>query len=168
MTTIYWTQQKYNDHAMHIAATSRGLCYVGSPHETIVELKRWANRHFQPFELVQDDAFMQQYVTELGEYWAGKRRNFTFAIDLHGTAFQLAVWEALQTIPYGQTASYSDLARLIGKPQAARAVGAALGANPVMIAIPCHRIIGKNGALTGFGGGLPLKKSLLALEQDNK
>lgn len=101
---------------------------------------------------------------QLGEYFAGARTCFDLALDFHGTDFQKAVWAALLTIPFGQTRSYAEIARQIGKPGAARAVGAANGRNPISIIAPCHRVIGMDGSLTGFAGGLEAKKFLLALE----
>ncbi len=103
-------------------------------------------------------------VAQLFEYFSGSRRQFDLPLDLRGTAFQLAVWEKLLGVPYGETISYGELALEIGKPTAARAVGAAVGANPIPIIVPCHRVIGKTGELVGFGGGLDLKRRLLALE----
>lgn len=101
---------------------------------------------------------------QLSEYFAGSRRDFDLPLDFGGTEFQRSVWEMLLTIPYGETWSYADVANRLGKPSATRAVGAANGQNPIPIVGPCHRVIGKNGSLTGFGGGLPLKEKLLALE----
>ncbi|MEO7073174.1 MAG: methylated-DNA--[protein]-cysteine S-methyltransferase [Rhodanobacter sp.] len=102
---------------------------------------------------------------QLDEYFAGTRRSFDLRLNPHGTPFQLAVWMALRQIPYATTISYGELARRIGKPAASRAVGAANGRNPLSIIVPCHRVIGANGKLTGFGGGLPTKQFLLQLEQ---
>jgi len=104
---------------------------------------------------------------QLQEYFAGERRSFDLALNLSGTEFQLRVLEELQRIPYGETTSYSDIARRIGRPKAMRAVGAANGRNPIPIIIPCHRVIGSGGALTGFGGGLDTKEALLRLEAEN-
>lgn len=101
---------------------------------------------------------------QLHEYFAGQRQQFTLPLAPQGTKFQQTVWQALRTIPYGQTWSYGQLARQIGKPGASRAVGAANGRNPIPIIIPCHRVIGADGSLTGFGGGLPTKIALLQLE----
>jgi methylated-DNA-[protein]-cysteine S-methyltransferase len=102
---------------------------------------------------------------QLKEYFAGKRRTFSLKLDLEGTPFQLKVWKALLTIPFGETRSYAQIASQIGRPRAARAVGAANGRNPVSIVAPCHRVIGSGGTLTGFAGGLEAKARLLALER---
>jgi methylated-DNA-[protein]-cysteine S-methyltransferase len=103
-------------------------------------------------------------IEQLREYFAGERKTFSLTLIPEGTEFQRAVWSELRKIPYGETISYKELADRIGKPKAVRAVGAANGANPIPIIIPCHRVIGNDGSLTGFGGGLPLKKRLLELE----
>jgi methylated-DNA-[protein]-cysteine S-methyltransferase len=103
-------------------------------------------------------------VRQLHEYFAGRREDFDLPLVLDGTDFQLRVWRKLRTIPYGQTISYLQLAEKIGNPKAVRAVGLANGSNPIPIIIPCHRVIGSDGSLTGFGGGLPTKQKLLALE----
>jgi methylated-DNA-[protein]-cysteine S-methyltransferase len=103
-------------------------------------------------------------VEQLAQYFAGQRRRFDLPLAPTGTQFQLRVWQALCAIPYGATLSYGELARRIGNPRASRAVGLANGANPLPIVVPCHRVIGANGALTGFGGGVPIKRALLALE----
>ena len=107
---------------------------------------------------------LDEAARQLDQYFAGKRRKFEVALSMHGTEFQRRVWTALQTIPYGETRSYADVARQIGRPEAVRAVGAANGRNPLSIVVPCHRVIGTSGALTGFGGGLEAKARLLALE----
>jgi methylated-DNA-[protein]-cysteine S-methyltransferase len=101
---------------------------------------------------------------QLKEYFAGKRTSFELPLDFHGTDFQKRVWRALLKIPFGQTRSYAQIARAVGKPTAMRAVGAANGRNPISIIAPCHRVIGKDGTLTGFAGGLKAKAHLLALE----
>jgi len=103
-------------------------------------------------------------VGQLQEYFAGVRRVFELTLAPQGTPFQLTVWQALRKIPYGETLSYGELAQRIGAPGAARAVGLANGANPLPIIVPCHRVIGADGSLTGFGGGLPIKRALLSLE----
>lgn len=111
--------------------------------------------------------FEERVAEELKEYFAGKRRTFTFPLEPEGTAFEKRVWKALEKIPYGETRTYSDVARSIGNPTAARAVGAANGRNPIPIVVPCHRVVAAGGKLGGFGGGLPLKKKLLSLEGAN-
>jgi methylated-DNA-[protein]-cysteine S-methyltransferase len=107
---------------------------------------------------------LREALKQLREYFAGRRTEFDLPLSPEGTAFQRTVWKHLQKIPYGQTISYGELARRVGNPKASRAVGAANGKNPIPIVIPCHRVIGANGTLTGFGGGLPIKKALLDLE----
>jgi len=107
---------------------------------------------------------IQVYLRELEEYFAGVRKQFTFPLDLRGTEFQLACWRALIEIPYGETRTYADIARAIGKPQACRAVGMANNRNPVAIVVPCHRVIASDGTLCGYGGGLEIKRKLLELE----
>ena len=115
-------------------------------------------------EWQRSEAPFREAVAQLEAYFAGRLRAFDLRLAPEGTAFQQQVWRALQTIPYGETLSYSGVARRIGKPAAVRAVGAANGRNPIPIVIPCHRVIGADGSLTGFGGGLPIKRKLLALE----
>jgi methylated-DNA-[protein]-cysteine S-methyltransferase len=107
---------------------------------------------------------LRQTTAELREYMAGQREEFTVPLELTGTEFQREVWQELCKIPYGKTCRYIDIANAIGKPKAVRAVGAANGSNPVPIIVPCHRVIGSDGTLTGYGGGLPLKRRLLQLE----
>ena len=111
-----------------------------------------------PFEIVR---------RQLAEYFAGERKDFDLPLSLSGTEFQVAVLKALQQIPYGETMSYGAVAKQIGRPKAVRAVGAANGRNPIPIIVPCHRVIGTSGDLTGFGGGLDTKAALLRLEAEN-
>jgi methylated-DNA-[protein]-cysteine S-methyltransferase len=118
-------------------------------------------------ELIEDEQHPVLVKTErqLCEYFAGKRKVFSIALDMRGTRFQKDVWEALLAIPFGETRSYGQLAQQLGNPRATRAVGAANGRNPVSIIVPCHRVIGSSGKLTGFAGGLDAKAHLLSLEQ---
>ena len=111
-----------------------------------------------------DNEVLQAAEAQLGEYFAGRRQRFELPLAPQGTAFQREVWQTLAEIPYGATWSYRDLAQRIGRPSAMRAVGAANGRNPLPIVLPCHRVIGADGGLTGFGGGLPTKELLLRLE----
>ncbi|MED0770476.1 methylated-DNA--[protein]-cysteine S-methyltransferase [Bacillus siamensis] len=163
-TMIYWTRFTWNDWRLYTAATSKGLCFIGSNHGNFEELVQWAGKAMPEYRLVRDDEKLASYTAELSEYIKNGRAVFSVPLDLYGTEFQLAVWKALMDIPYGETYSYSDIAEMIRKPSAVRAVGAAIGKNPVLITVPCHRVIGKNGKLTGFRGGLEMKKQLLALE----
>ena len=119
-----------------------------------------------PTQLKEDakHPLLEEAAQQIGQYFAKKRTEFSLPLDLRGTQFQLAVWRSLQKIPYGQTLSYAEQAALIGRPKAARAVGRANGANPLPIILPCHRVLGSNKSLTGFGGGLDLKLKLLRLE----
>jgi O-6-methylguanine DNA methyltransferase len=107
---------------------------------------------------------LRAYVEQLEEYFAGNRREFSFALDLRGTDFQLACWRALLAIPYGETRSYGDIARTVGRPYGFRAVGMANNRNPLAIVVPCHRVIASDGTLCGYGGGLEIKRRLLELE----
>jgi len=116
----------------------------------------------------EDPPAFAPVIGELEEYFAGKRERFEVPLAFAGTAFQREVWQALVAIPYGETVSYKQLAERIGRPRAVRAVGAANGANPIPIIVPCHRVVGHDGSLTGFGGGLPLKRRLLELESRQK
>jgi methylated-DNA-[protein]-cysteine S-methyltransferase len=117
-----------------------------------------------PCAWLKDAAPFERAVAQLGEYFAGTRRAFRLQLEPEGTPFQLAVWRALREIPYGETLSYGTLARRLGQVNGARAVGLANGSNPLPIIVPCHRVIGADGSLTGFGGGLYIKRALLALE----
>lgn len=114
---------------------------------------------------IQNPKPMKEAIRQLKAYFAGKLQDFDLPLSPQGTPFQLGVWKRLCDIPYGETISYGELARRIGNPNASRAVGLANGSNPIPIIIPCHRVIGSNGKLTGYGGGLPIKEKLLALER---
>ncbi|MGY4795934.1 methylated-DNA--[protein]-cysteine S-methyltransferase [Lysinibacillus fusiformis] len=163
--TLYWSLLKFEDWHFSIASTSMGLVFVGSQNKSFEELFEWAKKRFPGSPLVEDEEKLEPYVIEIIQYLKGKRKTFTVPLAYVGTPFQLAVWQALCEIPYGQTKSYTDIAHAINKPAAVRAVGAAIGANPVLLTIPCHRVTGKNGSLTGYRGGLEMKKLLLDLEK---
>ncbi|MGW2345955.1 methylated-DNA--[protein]-cysteine S-methyltransferase [Streptomyces sp. NPDC001661] len=124
-------------------------------------------RHRPPQETfgTRDDRPFGQAIDQLNAYFAGELREFDLPLDLHGTPFQRSVWAQLQRIPYGETRTYGELAEVLGKPAASRAVGLANGKNPVGVIVPCHRVIGANGDLTGYGGGLDRKRRLLAFER---
>ncbi|WP_315900038.1 methylated-DNA--[protein]-cysteine S-methyltransferase [Ferrimonas balearica] len=119
-------------------------------------------------EWEHDPEALAPYLTQLREYFSGERKAFSFPLSVTGTEFQQKVWRALCAIPYGKIVSYRDIARLIGRPSAVRAVGAANGRNPLHVVIPCHRVVATSGALTGYAGGLSAKQKLLLLEQKRR
>jgi methylated-DNA-[protein]-cysteine S-methyltransferase len=125
-------------------------------------------RRIEPSWLPDTGGELTKVRTELDRYFAGRLREFSTPLAFEGTPFQTQVWRELCRIPYGETISYLELAKRIDNPKAVRAVGMANGANPIAIIVPCHRVIGSNGSLTGFGGGLPVKKALLALERGER
>ncbi|WP_421210207.1 methylated-DNA--[protein]-cysteine S-methyltransferase [Aeromonas enteropelogenes] len=139
-----------------IAINERGLVHVDfvAGLRALPDMSGWQ----------QDGEALAPYLAEFEAYFAGRLQRFTLPLAASGTAFQQAVWQALCDIPYGETRSYGDIARAIGKPNAMRAVGAANGRNPLSIIVPCHRVIGQNSSLIGYAGGLEIKKALLQLE----
>ena len=154
---------------MLITASTHGVClaeFAGTPR--MERESRDLERLFQARTEPGGNEHTAQATQELSEYFRGGRQRFTVALDTPGTDFQRQVWAALRNIPYGTTSHYQALAAAIGKPAAVRAVAAANGANRVAILIPCHRVIGKHGALTGYGGGLPRKAWLLAHERGER
>ncbi len=128
------------------------------------------NRHPQAREgwIAGDTTLLRQTVLQLQEYFEGRRQTFELPVSPQGTEFQRAAWQALSAIPFGETRSYAQQAAALGRPTATRAVGAANGRNPLPIVLPCHRVIGTNGALTGFGGGIEVKRWLLAHEASSR
>lgn len=140
-----------------LAGDSHDLCELGFPDGP----KR---RRAEPGWELRDVIFTEAKA-QLDRYFAGVLKEFSLPLALSGTPFQLRVLDELKKIPYGETVSYGEIATRLGKPQAMRAVGAANGRNPIPVIIPCHRVIGANGKLTGFGGGLPIKEALLKIEQ---
>jgi methylated-DNA-[protein]-cysteine S-methyltransferase len=140
-----------------LAADSTGLRQITFP-------KNGSPASSQP-DWIEDSSALAEPIRQLRAYFAGELENFHLPLAPQGTPFQQTVWKELCKIPYGETISYGQLARRIGNPNASRAVGLANGSNPIPIIIPCHRVIGSNGKLTGYGGGLPIKEKLLALER---
>jgi O-6-methylguanine DNA methyltransferase len=151
--------------ALWTACSAQGICKLVFPREGGKgALDRWVASHWPDCERLPTSPFLAQADAEIGEYFTGMRQTFTVPLDLHGPGFQRRVWQALTAIPYGQTVSYGGLARTLRIPNGARAVGAACGANPVPIIAPCHRVLGSDGSLHGFGGGLAVKAWLLRHE----
>jgi methylated-DNA-[protein]-cysteine S-methyltransferase len=142
-----------------LAGEADSLSMIGFP--------KGAMRRDPEADWIYNEAPFEDVRCQLAEYFAGERKDFDLPLSLSGTEFQVAVLEALQTIPYGETTSYGAVAKQIGRPKAVRAVGAANGRNPIPIIVPCHRVIGSTGDLTGFGGGLDTKAELLRLEAEN-
>src|SRR6202045_2323449 len=154
---------------LFLAASSQGLVALefdarASGQQSIRPNPRHLREEKRGLTFEDSATLTRHYVNELDEYFAGKRREFTFPLDLRGTDFQLACWRALLSIPYGETRSYADIARAVGKPNAFRAVGMANNRNPMAIVVPCHRVIASDGGLCGYGGGLEVKRKLLELE----
>ena len=162
---VFWTILELEGWSIPIAATSNGLCYTGPSNSEFEELRAWVAKRMPTHLIERNDDFMQPFATELVAYLSGNSTSFTLPQDLHGTSFQLEVWSALLAIPFGQTVCYSDIAERIGRPQSVRAVGTAIGANPILITVPCHRVLANSGQLAGFRGGLEMKKQLLELEK---
>ena len=144
-----------------LISSQKGVCYL-SPEDEEDYFARWQRRGTI---LKENGEYGRAAVAELDAYFAGHLRRFTVPIDLRGTDFQRLVWEILCGIPYGEALSYGQVAYAAGRPNGPRAVGQAIGSNPISIIVPCHRVIGSNGGLTGYGGGLHRKRALLELEK---
>jgi len=144
-----------------VVSSQRGVVGVDTEEEAEASIARWERRGFR---MRGGNEHVDVAVSQLGAYFDGKLRRFTVSLDLRGTPFQLAVWRRLCDVPYGETRSYRQLAQAVGRVNSARPVGQAVGRNPVAIIVPCHRIIGSNGSLTGYAGGLERKQALLNLE----
>jgi O-6-methylguanine DNA methyltransferase len=158
METLFFARTSSPAGPLFLAASEKGL--VRLEFETRVQ-----KLNTKTTQLRESASRLAPYLSELDEYFAGNRREFSMPLDLRGTPFQLACWRALIAIPYGETRTYADIARAIGHPQAFRAVGMANNRNPVAIVVPCHRVIATGGSLCGYGGGLDIKRKLLDLEQ---
>ena len=149
---------------LYVVASDKGIVYIGTPNASFNEVEVWAKKRFKDYAFEDNSTEIALYLEQLEAYFKGEVREFTLPIYVEGSPFQLAVWNALKELPYGTTVSYSEIAERIGKPKAVRAVGAAIGANPLLVIIPCHRVIGKNGKMTGFRSGISMKEYLLQLE----
>lgn len=154
---------------LFLAASDRGLVALEFDRrlpgqQTIRPNPRDLRAESRKVQFQESEAELRPYARELEEYFNGTRREFTFPLDLRGTEFQVSCWRALVEIPYGETRSYADIARAVGRPQGFRAVGMANNRNPIAIVVPCHRVIASDGTLCGYGGGLDVKRKLLELE----
>lgn len=148
-----------------IYETKLGFIRMEYEEDVITYLKRI---HDEPTDFGTKTTLTNKVYNELLEYFDGKRKTFDFPYNLKGTEFQKKVWQALCDIPYGETRTYKDIAIAVGNPKASRAVGMANNKNPITIAVPCHRVIGANGKLVGYAGGLPMKEFLLNMEEKNR
>jgi len=169
MENLYTATIRSTIGPLFLAASSYGLVALEfdarlSGQQSIPPSPRHLREEKSGFTFEDSAGATLPYVKELNEYFSGGRREFTFPLDLRGTDFQLVCWRALLAIPYGETRTYADIARAIGKPNAFRAVGMANNRNPIAIVVPCHRVIASDGTLCGYGGGLDVKRKLLELE----
>ncbi|MFZ5627263.1 MAG: methylated-DNA--[protein]-cysteine S-methyltransferase [Bacillota bacterium] len=165
MEIIRWSEMLSPIGPLVLVSTEKGLCRLALPGEGQTSLVEWLSRTWPEDVSIERDLRAHRRVMEqLGAYFAGELQEFDLPLDLRGSQFQLQVWQELQKIPYGETRTYQDIAVNVGKPRAVRAVGQANNRNPIPVIIPCHRVIGKSGALVGYGGGLEVKLYLLGLE----
>lgn len=169
METLFTTTVESPVGPLFLAASQRGLVALEFDRrlpgqQTIRPNPRDLRAERRTVQFEESSQAMRPYVGELHQYFAGQRRRFDFPLDLRGTEFQRACWNALLAIPYGETRSYAEIARAVGRPRGFRAVGMANNRNPVAIVVPCHRVIASDGTLCGYGGGLEIKRKLLNLE----
>jgi len=150
---------------LRIAVTQIGVVKLGFPGGARSDFNAWLKQRIPCFESSSELQVLDEARAQLEAYFAGRLRQFSLPLDLRGSPFQVQVWRRLADIPYGETITYGELARALGKPGGMRAVGAASGANPLPIVLPCHRVVASGGKLGGFGGGLDAKRTLLVLEQ---
>lgn len=162
--TAYYGLVNEGEWSFYIAATDKGLCFVGSQNKKMDEVFDWFAKNRPKAWLIEDQEKIWVYTEQITEYLKGERKEFDLPLDLNGTAFQESVWAELQNIPFGEKRTYTEIAEKIGKPKSVRAVGSAIGANPVMIVVPCHRVIAKSGKHAGYRGGISMKERLLDLE----
>ena len=168
-TTIVYAEMESPIGPLVVASTGSGICHIdfGTFRDCEPELRRWSRRWLNTDRWVRDEESLRDAVRQLSHYFVGERKVFDLPLDLRGTPFQLRVWNALLEVGYGRTASYKEIGRRIGAEKAVRAVGGANNRNPVPIIVPCHRIVGSDGSLVGYGGVLHIKSFLLKLEESH-
>jgi len=163
---IVWASMRSHLGVIRVATTPRGVCKITLGKETAEDFLRWLERHVGSAPRKPErSALVALALNQIAEYLQGQRHEFDLPLDLRGTEFQRRVWAAVASIPYGQTRTYAQVAQIIGQFKAVRAVGAANGANPLPLVVPCHRVLGSDGSLTGYGGGLDVKRKLLEMEK---
>jgi len=163
-TKVYCTSFDSRIGRIYVASTERGICKISVPKETRKDFFEWLRKHFDPDTVTDNRARNKDVIDQLNRYFNGKLVKFSVPIDPLGTPFQIRVWRELTKIPYGTTISYRSLAKRVNTPKAYQAVGRANSANPLPIIIPCHRVLGSNGALVGYACGIKTKEFLLRLE----
>jgi len=164
-----WATIKSRIGVIRVAATPQGVCKIALGRETAQDFLGWLERHVGHVPRRPEcSGLVALALDQIAEYLAGRRREFDLPLDVRGTDFQRRAWAAVAAIPYGQTRTYSQVAQAIGRPAAVRAVGAANGANPLPLVVPCHRVLGSDGSLTGYGGGLDVKRKLLDMESQSQ
>ncbi len=163
---LYYTELDTKIGPITVASTKRGICWlnIGCNEKTINQLRIWVKKWTNIEQILEAHNKLDDIKVQLIEYFDRKRTQFDLDLDLYGTSFQKLVWKSLLTIPYGEVRSYKEIAKLINMPKSVRAVGGANHNNPISIIVPCHRVIGSNGNLVGYGGGLEIKHFLLELE----
>ncbi len=162
--TVYWTPFATPLGTGYAASTTRGLCRLSIPDDSREHFFVWLQRHFSKQHIKPHPEPNIDVVRQMDAYWNGSRTRFELRLDLRGTDFQIAVWESVMQIPYGQTTTYRKLAEAVNLPKGYQAVGAAVGQNPVLVVVPCHRVLGSDGALTGYVAGGNSKQWLLQHE----
>jgi len=169
-TTVGYTTMDSPIGPLLLASTEEGLCFIefGEEQDSLPSLQRWCKKHFLGVSVVREDRRNEQAKKQLQEYFSGERSAFDLPLVMYGTPFQKTVWKQLTKIPYGQTRTYKEIAQAIGTTKAVRAIGGANHRNPIPIVVPCHRVIGTNGALVGYSAGLPIKEFLLELEKASR
>ncbi len=161
---IYITEVDFPVGRFRLAASDRGLCYLAFPKHTEASFYNWIQQWCPGHQIQKDEAIFSQVIDQLNDYFSGKLQTFTMPLDLKATPFHQKVLNLVAAIEFGKTRTYGDISDELELVNGARAVGSANGANPIPVIIPCHRVVGAEGKLTGFGGGLPLKCELLKLE----
>jgi O-6-methylguanine DNA methyltransferase len=161
---IYCTSFETRIGSVYIASTEKGVCKISIPRESKKEFIKWIKQYFDYDAVVENKSRNKETIDQVSRYFNGKLVSFTCDIDLRGTPFQLRVWKEISKIPYGTVSAYKQIAKKVGVHSGYQAVGRAVGLNPLPIIIPCHRVMGTDGSLTGYAGGIKTKEFLLRLE----
>jgi len=164
MNKLYFQELESPLGTLWVVGSSKGICRICFSAQSFKDASPWFKRHFSCLPEEGWQPPLREAIGQLTEYFEGKRRDFDLPLDLRGTPFQVGMWRQLLKIPYGSTASYGEVALRMGNPRASRAVGSAAGNNPLSIVVPYHRLIGQDGSLVGFAGGLAIKEKLLGSE----